>query len=108
MKRLLTICGVLALCSGCLHPPAYQRPVVNVPDTYRGAPAATTDAASLADQKWFEVFKDEQLQALIRKAIADNYDVKIAAIRVVQAEEQVTIARADQFPTLSGGVGGSA
>jgi len=67
--------------------------------------AAKTDSASLGDQKWWDVFKDEQLQSLIRTALQQNYDVRIAGARILQAQAQLGITRADQFPTVSGGAG---
>lgn len=90
---------------GCAVGPNYKRPQVTVPDVYRGlAPDADkTSNASLADEKWWTLFQDEQLQNLIRTAIADNYDVRIAAARVLQAQAVLGITRADQFPTITGG-----
>jgi multidrug efflux system outer membrane protein len=92
--------------TACTVGPNYQRPIVNTPTTYRGeaprqAPAA--DAASLGDEKWSAVFQDEELQKLIRTALERNYDVRIAATRVVQAQAQLGITRADQFPSVNGG-----
>ncbi len=57
--------------------------------------------ASFGDLKWFEVFKDAQLQELIRIALKENYDVQIAAQRVLAAREQVTIQRSFLFPALN-------
>ncbi len=66
---------------------------------------ATQPAAkSIGDQKWWEVFQDQQLQDLIHTALQHNYDVRIAATRILQAQAQVGITRADQLPTISGGV----
>jgi multidrug efflux system outer membrane protein len=99
---------VLAACiSGCTVGPNYKRPNVDVPTTYRAAPAndAETSAAALGDAKWWTVFQDEELQNLIRLALEQNYDLRIAATRVLQAQAQLGITRADQFPTLSGGAG---
>jgi multidrug efflux system outer membrane protein len=110
----------IALLSGCAVGPNYKRPSVNVPATYR-APAkdptsaatpaqqsatsqpATASVASLGDEKWWEVFQDKELQGLIRAAIKNNYDARIAATRVLQAQAQVGITRADQLPSLSAG-----
>jgi multidrug efflux system outer membrane protein len=65
---------------------------------------ATQPAAeSLGDQKWWEVFEDQQLQDLIHTALKQNYDVRIAATRILEARAQVGITRADQLPTISGG-----
>jgi len=65
---------------------------------------ATQPAAeSLGDQKWWEVFQDKQLQDLIYTALQQNYDVRIAATRILEAQAQVGITRADQLPTVSAG-----
>jgi len=99
----------LLLLTGCTVGPKYKRPPVTVPDAYRGlAPDAGPEStASLADEKWWSVFQDPQLQALIREALSQNYDVRIAATRVLQAQALVGITRADQFPTITGGASGS-
>lgn len=95
--------------TGCTVGPHYKRPPVTVPDTYRGlAPqAAQESSASLGDEKWWTVFQDPQLETLIREALAQNYDVRIAATRVLQAQAIVGITRADQFPTITGGASAS-
>jgi multidrug efflux system outer membrane protein len=100
---------VLTATAGCTLGPNYKRPSVTAPTAYRGLSpeaAGTTSTASLADQKWWEVFQDNQLQDLIRTALSNNYDVRIAASRVLQAQGQLGITRADQYPTLNvGGTG---
>jgi multidrug efflux system outer membrane protein len=80
-----------------------------VPDTYRGlAPdAGPQTATSIGVEKWWEVFQDPQLQGLIREALLQNYDVRIAATRVLQAQAVLGITRADQFPTITGGASSS-
>lgn len=95
--------------AGCTVGPKYKRPQVAVPDVYRGVAvdADKTSPASLGDEKWWTVFQDEQLQALIRTALAENYDVRIAAARVLQAQAVLGIRRADQFPTIVGGAAAS-
>lgn len=92
--------------TGCTLGPKYKRPQVTVPDTYRGlAPdAGPQTATSFGDEKWWAVYQDPQLQALIREALSQNYDVRIAATRVLQAQAVLGITRADQFPTVTGGV----
>jgi outer membrane protein, multidrug efflux system len=91
--------------AGCTVGPKYKRPPVAVPDTYRGlAPDANPQTiVSLGDEKWWSVYQDAQLQALIREALVQNYDVRIAAARVLQAQAVLGITRADQYPTISGG-----
>jgi len=97
----LAMTTLLALTAfGCKVGPNYLRPPVSVPQTYRGAPAsAPSSTASFGDEKWWDVFQDPQLQALIRTALKQNYDVRIAATRVLQAQARVGIARGNQFPT---------
>jgi outer membrane protein, multidrug efflux system len=95
----------LVLLTGCTVGPDYKRPPTAVPDGYRGLPpdASQQTAASLGDEKWWTVFQDQQLQALIREALAQNYDVRTAATRVLQAQAVVGITRADQYPNIAGG-----
>jgi len=98
------ILSTLLLLTGCAVGPNYKRPAVSVPDAYRGlAPDASPQTtASLGDEKWWTVFQDQQLQALIKEALAQNYDVRIAAQRVLEAQALLGITRADQFPTITG------
>jgi len=107
-KRGLTAIAALLL-TGCTVGPKYKRPAVTVPDTYRGlAPEAVPQSsASLADEKWWSVFQDAQLQALIREALSQNYDLRIAATRILQAQAALGITRADQFPTITAGASSS-
>ena len=107
MRRLIALSLIALLLSGCAVGPNYKRPSVNVPGTYREAipQEATQPAAeSIGDQKWWEVFQDPQLQDLIHTALQQNYDVRIAATRILEAQAQVGITRADQLPTISSGV----
>ncbi len=66
---------ILALACGCAVGPNYKKPTVNVPTVYRGVTpeeAAQGEARSLADEKWWEVFQDEQLKKLIKAALQQN------------------------------------
>jgi multidrug efflux system outer membrane protein len=97
------------LLAGCKLGPNYKRPKIDTPSVYRGADQqpATQNATSLGDEKWWTVYQDPELQQLIRTALAQNYDVRIAASRVLQAQAALGITRADQFPTVSAGAAGS-
>jgi outer membrane protein, multidrug efflux system len=114
------------LLTGCNVGPKYQRPTIDTPTVYRGAEATgntqtsetphdlngaalpgqsntqASTALSLGDEKWWEVFGDPQLQDLIRLALKQNYDVRIAAERVLEAQAQLGITRSQQFPQLNG------
>ena len=103
---LMGLSLTMLLSTGCAVGPNYKRPIVDVPGTYRGGmpqDAAQPAAESLGDQKWWEVFQDQELQDLIHIALQQNYDVRIAATRILQAQAQLGITRADQLPTISGG-----
>jgi multidrug efflux system outer membrane protein len=91
------------LLAGCTLHPKYRRPETGLPGAYRGESAPGAQAGSLGDEKWWEVFQDPELQGLIRVALQQNYDVRLAALRVVQARAQLGITRADQFPTVTAG-----
>ena len=79
----VTTCAAAALLSACTVGPNYHRPVVQIPDSFRTAqPVAAPQTESLADLKWFEVFKDDKLQDLISTAIQQNYDLRIAFANV--------------------------
>jgi outer membrane protein, multidrug efflux system len=106
VRSLVAFSLVVLLSSGCAVGPNYKRPSVSVPDTYRGATPqeATQPAAeSLGDQKWWELFQDQQLQDLIHTALRQNYNVWIAAARILEAQAQVGITRADGLPTINAG-----
>ena len=88
--------------AGRLHRGArLPRPTVDTPPDFRGARSCPSAAESLGDLRWWQIFPDETLQSLIRTALAENYDVRVAATRILEARAQVTIARSFQFPELS-------
>jgi multidrug efflux system outer membrane protein len=99
------LAGALLL-TACTVGPNYQRPAIDVPRVYRGADApdaAAAASASLGIEKWWTVLQDPVLQDLIRIALQQNYDVRIAAARVLQAQAQLGITRASQFPMVGAG-----
>lgn len=97
-NRLFTV--LLVLLAGCKFGPNYKRPKVDAPSVYR-ADAQAGQGASIAEEKWWAVFQDPELQQLIRTSLAENYDVRIAASRILQAQAALGITRADQFPTIT-------
>ena len=108
MTKLTALLLIMLLSAGCAVGPNYKRPSADVPGTYRGAipqEAAQPAAESFGDQKWWEAFQDKQLQELIHTALQQNYDVRIAATRILEARARVGITRADQLPTIGAGVG---
>jgi multidrug efflux system outer membrane protein len=107
-RNLSTLALILTL-AGCKVGPNYKRPVVDTPASYRGALAPDIAAAStttpLGAQKWDAVFTDPVLQQLITEALKNNYDVKIAADRVLEEQAQLGITKSAQYPTVS--IGGT-
>jgi multidrug efflux system outer membrane protein len=93
------------LFAGCTVGPNYQRPSIPPPANFRAPEGTnTTDPTSIGDLKWFEVFKDEKLQELVRTALEQNYDIRDAVARVDAASAQLGITHSDQLP----GVGAAA
>ncbi len=99
-KRFIVAAVVVSLlASSVAGQKKYERPVVKTPDTFRGADTiAPTDRTSIGDLKWFEVFKDEELQKLVRTAFVQNYDLRAAVARINAAHANLGLARSDQFP----------
>src|SRR6266702_1505149 len=103
-KPLLVFAAILL--SGCTVGPNYRRPAVRTPQTFRSPdPLPAPEPSSLADLKWFEVFKDEKLQDLVRTALTQNYDLREAFARVEAARANLGATRANQFPNA--GVSGN-
>ena len=99
----------MTLLAGCKVGPNYARPNVTAPPAFRGADGTAVSSAaptSLGDEQWSAVYQEPELQQLIAKALANNYDVRIAAQRILEQQAQVKIARSQEFPTIS--VGGTA
>lgn len=107
--NLAIISALVVLVSGCKVGPNYARPQVTAPPAYRGADSAAVsspDPESLGDQDFARVFGEPELQKLIRTALENNYDIRIAAKRVLEQQAQLRITRSQQFPTVSvGGTG---
>ena len=107
MKRSAFVAVVALLVSGCMLGPDYSRPPVVVPDNYRFAVAPAT-AESIADLPWFDVFRDPVLQQLVREALQNNYDLRIAAARVEEARANIGIVRSFLYPQINfNAVGGA-
>jgi outer membrane protein, multidrug efflux system len=107
MRKFAVIVLVL-LMSGCKVGPNYKRPVTTTPDQFRGvAPDLSGQAGPqpFAEMHWDTVFQDETLRALIKEALTNNYDMRIAASRIMQAQAIVGETRANQLPNLSGSGG---
>ena len=102
-RAVVLLASIIGACA-CAVGPNYKRPKVDTPAVYRGLTpeeAANPGTKSFAEQKWFDVFQDEQLKELIKTALQQNYDLRRAGIRILEARAALGITRADQFPTIS-------
>jgi multidrug efflux system outer membrane protein len=100
------IAAAAVFIAGCNIGPRYKRPEYAAPASFRGAdntPVVSSTQNSLGDEKWAEVFREPELKALIQTALVNNYDVRIAAQRVLEQQAQVQITRSQEFPQVTGG-----
>jgi multidrug efflux system outer membrane protein len=95
------------LLGACAVGPNYTRPELPTPPSHRFF-EGEAQAQSIADAPWWEVVKDAQLQTLIREAIANNLDLRVATARVAEARAQYGIARSFLFPEVGVAAGYSA
>jgi multidrug efflux system outer membrane protein len=99
MKPIAVTLSLGLALSSCAMGPNYKRPSAQVPAQFRGAEGPATPQ-SLADLNWFDLFEDDVLKQLVTTALEQNFDLRIAAERVLQARAQLGITRSDQFPTV--------
>ena len=106
----LALAGSVLLLAGCTVGPNYKRPQTPPAPAYRGADNTDrSGGSSIGDQSWESVFPNPELQGLIRGALANNYDLRIAAQHILEQQAQVRIVHAQGLPTLSaGGTGAGA
>jgi multidrug efflux system outer membrane protein len=100
MQRLITL-SMAALLGACAMGPNYQRPPVQTPESFRGAPPLA--GKPLAEMAWWEVYQDPVLDKLLRAALTNNYDVRIALARVEEFRAAAGIAGFGSIPQISAG-----
>jgi multidrug efflux system outer membrane protein len=101
---------LLALLLGGCAGTRYRRPDLSVPPNFRGdaqAPglpgaANNGETGGLGELRWQDLIHDEELSKLIREALTNNFDARIAAARVLEARAQFSGARSDRFPSVDG------
>jgi len=102
VRRGLALAAAGLALAGCTVGPDYHRPTSTVPPEFRNlGPENPPGPASIAELPWWEIFGDPVLQDLIREALQQNYDLRVAASRILEARAQVTIARSFQFPEVN-------
>jgi multidrug efflux system outer membrane protein len=102
--RLIAVLIATSFLTNCTLGPDYHPPSVQVPQAFHAPePLPGSQAASFADLTWWQVFRDEELQSLIKTALEQNYDLRDAVTRVEMAQANLGITRSDQFPQVSAG-----
>ena len=102
MIRFLMISLWTLMLGACALGPDYERPPVAEPDSFRMQQGASLEEVSVADLGWWELFQDKNLQAIIRKALVENKDLRLAVSRVREARAHLAVTGADQFPKIDG------
>jgi len=109
LAPLALVVAQVTFVAGCSVGPRYVRPGYPAPPAFRGAdnaPVSSDAKSSLGDEEWSKVYQEPELQDLIRKALANNYDLRIAAQRILEQQAQVRIVRSQEFPAVTvGGTG---
>jgi len=101
-SRIVASISLALISSGCLLKPEFNRPTVLDASGYRDTAAST----SAANMKWWELFRDPKLKALIETSLRENRDLQVAMARIDESRALLGVARPDQFPRLdlTGGV----
>lgn len=92
----ILLIGAVIFLPGCMLGPKYQRPEIDSPDAYM----LSTSADSTINLKWWELFRDPELDTLIKIALFQNKDVRIAASRIDQARAVLGYTRPNQYPGI--------
>jgi multidrug efflux system outer membrane protein len=105
LRTLACAAMASAVLAGCVNlAPAYEKPAAPVP---QALPSAGVEAATPLDVAWRDFFVDPRLQGVVELALANNRDLRVAALNIERARAQYGIARAGLFPTVEAGAGGS-
>ena len=99
MKHILIIILTAFLFTGCGVYKRYSRPEMNTSGLYGSA--ETADTTTIASLSWKELFADPLLQSLIEEGLQNNTDLKIARLRVEEAEASLFAAKLAYLPSLS-------
>ena len=106
-RSLSVLVGIAVLSAGCSLQPVYERPAAPVAPSYPTGPAYKAMSGSTASPAveigWRDFLTDPRLQRLIEIALANNRDLRVAALNIAQAQAQYRIQRSNIFPQVSAG-----
>ena len=105
-QKAISIFTVAFLCASCSIYKEYNRPENLIPDNLYGenpdnSLVSIADSTGMESLSWRDFFSDPKLQALIETGLENNADLQIAALRVVQAEAGLEVAKLAYLPNLS-------
>ena len=108
-QHSLTVVSLSLLLGACALGPDYKRPATPTPTTWRDSAAAASarSDSSLANLPWFQVFGDTTLQTLVRTALSENQDLRLALGRVNEARALLGVQRYEFFPQVDVNAGGA-
>ena len=102
------VLGVTLGLAGCASmAPTYSRPAAPVPGTWPEGPSYQVKTAEpwpelMADMSWQDFYLDARLQKILALALANNRDLRVAALNVERSQAQYRIQRAELLPQIDG------
>jgi len=97
----ITVIATVAALTACTMEPHYERPVAPVPATWTDPAQPSNSTTPAAQMGWRNFFPDQNMQRLIEVALANNRDLRVAALNVQATQAQYRIQRSDLFPTVA-------
>ncbi len=103
---MLSFTTLLSTCllAGCAVGPEYQRPKMDLPESWPVIQGDTSQPVAFAGDHWWNIYADPVLDKLEDEALIHNADVQVAAARVLEARAQLAISGGDQYPSVSANV----
>ena len=94
--------ALVALLGGCSFVPKYERPAAPIASAWPGGVAPVAGQTAAADIAWQDYFVDARLKRLLEIALANNRDLRVAALNIERSQAQYRIQRASQYPSING------
>src|SRR5262249_20254510 len=98
-RRAVAALAAAAGLSGCAVGPNYKRPEIKSPEAFYQH-AGPSEARSLADAPWWQVFDDPTLKALVEEALEQGFDARLAIARMDEARARYGVARSEYWPQI--------